>query len=439
MGGRRPYPSWLIALVNAAGATLRHAGLPLVPLNELLLLDKAMQDTGLRDFGEDSFREPLRMLLQAYDTEAELTLVGRLAVRHDTLRLLTNRLRLVADRQRYPAIAQQAIRQPWFIVGLPRSGSTLLHNLLAQDPDNRVPLCWEVMFPSPPPARASLARDPRMAAAQQLLNRFDRLAPHFKRIHPMRAGWPIECVAIMSHTFVSHQFLSTYTVPSYQKWLAAQDWRPIYAFHRQFLQHLQWRCPAVRWVLKAPSHLFALEALLAIYPDARIIQTHRHPLPVVASQASMDAVLRRAFSHRIDLQALGPEAVREWADGVERAIKVRYGNPSRFSDVYYTDLVREPMATVRQIYAAAGLRLTDEVEARMRGFLAAYPKDQYGVHRYSAAQFGLTPEAVVTAFRAYLAQFQPEPEVTCMPEAISSGSRLVGPSRSFGYGGFSKA
>jgi hypothetical protein len=202
---------------------------------------------------------------------------------------------------------------------------------------------------------------------------------------------------------------------------------------------LQWRCPAVRWVLKAPSHLFALEALLAIYPDARIIQTHRHPLPVVASQASMDAVLRQAFSHRIDLRGLGPEALREWADGVERAMKVRYGDPSRFCDVYYTDLVREPMATVRQIYAAAGLRLTDEVEARMRGFMAAYPKDRHGVHRYSPAQFGLTPEAVATAFQDYLSQFRPEPEVTDLSEAVSSSSRLVGPSRSFGYKELSKA
>jgi Sulfotransferase family len=439
MWGRRPYPSWLIALVNAAGAALRGAGLPLVPLNEQTLLDTAMQETGLRDFGEDSYREPLRVLLRAYDTEAELTIVGRLAVRYDTLRLLTNRLRLMRDRQRHPAIAEQAIRQPWSIVGLPRSGSTLLHNLPAQDPDNRVPLCWEVMFPSPPPARTSPARDPRMAAVQQLLDRFDRLAPHFKRIHPMRADWPIECVAIMSHTFVSHQFLSMHTVPSYQKWLAAQDWRPIYAFHRQFLQHLQWRCPAVRWVLKAPSHLFALEALLAIYPDARIIQTHRDPLPVVASQASMDAVLRKAFSHRIDLRGLGPEALREWADGVERAMKVHYGDPSRFCDVYYTDLVREPMATVRQIYAAAGLRLTDEVEARMRGYMAAYPKDRHGVHRYSPAQFGLTPEAVATAFQDYLSQFRPEPEVTDLSEAVSSSSRLVGPSRSFGYKELSRA
>jgi Sulfotransferase family len=150
MRGRRPYSSILIDLFNAAGAALRRAGLPLVQLDEQELLDTAFQETGLRDFGDGSFHEPLWVFLKAYETEAKLTLIGRLAVRRNTLQLLTNRLWLVEDRKRYPAIAQQDIRQPLFIVRLPRTGSTLLHNLLAQDPGNRVPLCWEAMFPSPP-------------------------------------------------------------------------------------------------------------------------------------------------------------------------------------------------------------------------------------------------------------------------------------------------
>jgi hypothetical protein len=411
MGGRRPYPSILIDLFNAAGAALRRVGLPLVPLDEQEIVAVAVKKTNLRDFGDGSFREPLRLLLKTCEREAQLTLIGRLAVRYDALRLLTNRLWLTEDRKRYPEIGQQNIRQPLFILGLPRTGSTLLHNLLAQDPRNRVPLCWEAMFPSPPPDGASRADEPRIAAVQQLLSRFDRLAPDFKRIHPMRACWPIECVAMMSHTFVSYQFMSTYYVPSYQQWLASQDWRPVYAFHRQFLQHLQWRCPAEHWVLKAPSHLFTLDALLDIYPDARIIQTHRHPLPVVASQASMDAVLRRVFSQRIDLQDIGTEAVREWACGVEHAMQVRDGDPSRFFDVYYNDLVREPIATVRRIYAYFGMGFADALELRMRRYLAAHPSDQNGVHRYSLAQFGLNPETITTSFQSYLARFRPEPEM----------------------------
>jgi Sulfotransferase family len=414
MRGRRPYPPILVDLFNTAGAALRRAGLPLVQLDEQKLLDTACRETGLRNFGDGSFHEHLGVLLKAYETEAKLTLIGRLAARRDTLRLLTNRLRLVEDRKQHPAIAQQDIRQPWFIVGLPRTGSTLLHNLLAQDPANRVPLCWEVMFPSPPPALASLAGDPRIASTQKLLDRFDRLAPHFKIVHPMSASSPLECVSIMSHTFVSPQFQIMYSVPSYRRWLTDQDWRPVYEFHRQFLQHLQWRCPAERWVLKAPSHLFALDALLAVYPDALIIQTHRHPLQVVASVASMDTVLRRVFSHRVNLKETGTEALQQWAYGVERAMQVRnsdHAAPGRYFDAYYTDLVREPIAMVQRIYAHFGFRFTHQLETRMRRFLVEHPNDQYGVHRYSPAQFGLSIEAVATAFRPYLARFQPEPEV----------------------------
>jgi len=404
----------LIALLNAVGAILQRVGLPLVCLDEQELIETACRTTGRRDFGDGSFREPLRILLRAYETEARLNLVGRLAARHDTLRLLANRLRLVADRQRHPDIAAQEIRRPLFIVGLPRTGSTLLHHLLAQDPANRVPVTWEVLFPSPPPERDSYAEDPRIAVAQRWLSRFDRLAPSFKSIHPTHARWPIECMAILSHTFASPQFQSMYAVPSYQRWLSYKDLRPVYAFHRRFLQHLQWRCPAERWVLKAPSHLFALDALLATYPDARIIQTHRDPHAVVASVASLDVVLRRVFSHRVTPHEIGREALQQWASAVERAMQIRArpdGAPGRFLDVYYTDLVRDPIATVRRIYAQCGLRLTDEVEARLRRFLAAHPKDQHGVHRYSLAQFGLRPEEVARRFQAYLARFNPEPEV----------------------------
>jgi hypothetical protein len=217
----------------------------------------------------------------------------------------------------------------------------------------------------------------------------------------------------MSHTFASPQFQSMYYVPSYQRWLSYKDQRPVYAFHRRFLQHLQWRCPAERWVLKAPSHLFALDALLATYPDACIIQTHRDPRTVVASVASLDVVLRRVFSHRIHPDEIGTEALRQWASALDGAMQVRDrtdGAPGRFLDVYYTDLVRDPIATVRRIYAHCDLRFTDELETRMRRFLAEHPKDKHGVHRYSLAQFGLSPDEVAISFQTYVSGFKPEPE-----------------------------
>jgi hypothetical protein len=221
-------------------------------------------------------------------------------------------------------------------------------------------------------------------------------------------------MAILSHTFVSPQFQSMYYVPSYQRWLSYKDLRPAYAFHWRFLQHLQWRCPAERWVLKAPSHLFALDALLATYPDACIIQTHRDPRTVVASVASLDVVLRRVFSHRIHPDEIGTEALRQWASAFNGAMQVRDrtdGAPGRFLNVYYTDLMRDPIATVRRIYAHCDLRFTNALETRMRRFLTQYPKNKHGVHHHSLAQFGLSPDEVAIYFQAYVARFKPEPEL----------------------------
>ena len=402
-----------IKAANAAAAGLQRLGLLEGGLEEEALLEEARRHTGLCDFGDNSFRKPFKVLLEVYATEARLTWVGRLAAKHDVLRLLTNRLRLIEDRKRYPAIARETIRSPLFIVGLPRTGSTLLHNLLAQDPANRAPLTWEVMFPSPPPARVGSQNDPRIAQTDKLLQQFDWLLPEFKSLHPMKAQWPIECVAIMSHTFLSAQFQSTFHIPTYQQWLYSGDFYPVYLFHRRFLQHLQWRSPAPRWVLKAPAHLFALESLLDVYPDARIIQTHRDPLKVIGSVASLDTVLRGVFSDEIDPQAIGMEAVEQWADAARHTIKAREqvgSGQDRFWDVYYRDLIQDPIGTVERLYANFDLPFTDQVKGRMTRFLAENPKDKYGAHRYSLAQFGLTADFVARAFQDYIRRFRLEPE-----------------------------
>jgi len=399
----------LIKTFNLVGATLRQLGLPLGRLNELDLLDEACRKTGLSDFGDESFRQSLHILFESYQTEARLTLIGRLAVWYDTLRLLINRLQLVDDRKRYPGIAEQNIRKPLFIVGLPRTGSTLLHNLLAQDPDNRVPLTWEVMYPSPPPRRHAYKEDPRIAKTDKVLRQFDRLLPEFKAIHPMGARLPIECVTIMSHTFLSSQFQSTYHVPSYQQWLQAVDFQPVYLFHRNFLQHLQWRFPAQQWVLKAPAHLFAMESLFAVYPDARIIQTHRNPLEVIGSVASLDVVLRGAFSDAVDHHAIGVEALKQWADAARQAMHVREQAGSRrdrFLDVCYRDLVRAPISTVQRIYEYFDLPFTNRARERMETFLKENPKDKHGTHSYSLSQFGLSSELVMSYFNDYMNHFK---------------------------------
>ena len=407
-----PKRSMLLHLINKVGRPLTKNGFSFLRLDEKTLLDKACAQTGLDDFGDDSFREALQVLLRAFETEAGLSFVGRICVHGDSVRLLRNRLRLVSDRRRHPGIGAEVIRRPLFITGLPRSGTTFLHALLAQDPAHRAPQVWEVMHPSPPPEQASYATDPRISATARELKWLDLLMPDFETVHLIDARLPQECIAITSHDFRSYTFESMYTVPSYRAWHDRQDKRPVYEFHRNFLQHLQWRCPGQRWVLKAPSHLLALEALLQVYPDAGIILTHRDPLKVLASCASFTEVLRRGFSDRLDKAALAQEVLERWVEGAGLAVKYRQDHDlgRQLFDVHYTALLRDPMAMVRRIYAFFDLELTGAAETAMERFLLANPKDKGGVHRYSLEEFGLTPETERRRFQFYLDFFGIEAE-----------------------------
>lgn len=406
--------SKLLRLVNAMGRSLIEKGVSWLSLDEKILLGKACKRVGLDDFGDDSFREPLRLLLNSYETEANLNFIGRICVHNDILRLLGNRLHLVEDRQRFPDIAAEIIRRPLFITGLPRSGTTFLHALLAQDPAHRAPQVWEVMSPSPPPEKDSYDSDRRIAQVQLQLKSIDFLMPDFRAVHLIDARLPQECIAIISHDFRSHVFESMYFMPSYRTWYDGQDKRPAYEFHRRFLQHLQWRCPGERWVLKAPSHLLALQDLFQVYPDAEIVLTHRDPLKVLPSCASFTEVLRSAFTDHIDKRALGQEVLSRWEEGARLAIECRQGKNglpgARFFDVHYAELVRSPLSVVRRLYRHFDLELTDRAETAMRRFVAANPKDKGGVHRYSLEEFGLNPEVEKRRFQFYLDYWGIEPE-----------------------------
>jgi hypothetical protein len=405
--------SKLVRLVNAAGQVLLRNGFPWTRLDEAFLLRKACERTGLDDFGDGSFREALLVLLRAFETEADLTFAGRLCVQGDLVRLLANRLRLVADRRRHPGIADELIRRPLFITGLPRSGTTFLHALLARDPAHRAPQVWEVMYPSPPPEQSSYDSDRRIASTARQLKLIDFLMPDFKTVHLIDARLPQECIAITSHAFRSYTFESMYAVPSYRAWHDSQDKRPVYEFHRQFLQHLQWRCPGKRWVLKAPSHLLALDTLLQVYPDAGILLTHRDPLKVLASCASFTEVLRSGFTDRIEKPSLAREVRRRWEEGAHLAVKWRQQRgpwQQQLLDVPYMELIRDPLSMVRRIYAHFDLELTEAAVAAMQRFLRENPKNKDGVHRYSLTEFGLNPEEERRRFQFYLDFFGIEPE-----------------------------
>jgi hypothetical protein len=403
----------LLRLINAMGRRLMQNGFSWLRLDEQTFLDKARANTGLDDFGDTSFLEALRVLLAAYEAEAELNFLGRLCVHGDTVRTLENRLRLVADRKRHPAIAREVIRRPLFITGLPRSGTTFLHALLARDPDHRAPLVWEVMHPSPPPEAASYDNDRRINTTVWQLKWIDLIMPDFKTVHLIDALLPQECIAITSHDFRSYTFETMYHVPTYRAWHDRQDKRPEYEFHRRFLQHLQWRAPGKRWVLKAPSHLVALEALLQVYPDAGVILTHRDPLKVLASCASFTEVLRRGFSDHVDKVSMAQEVRQRWEEGAGLAVKYRQmaGLEKQFFDVRYTDLVREPLDMIQRIYEHFDLELTPAAKSAMQQFLQANLKNKAGVHRYSLEEFQLNSEEERSRFQFYMDYFGLEPEI----------------------------
>ncbi len=408
MTSLQPSPPLAVRLFNRTGSLLRRIGVPVLDLDAPALLDRAARMTGLTDFGDPLFREPFGVLLAALRDEAALTPMGRAIARADILRLLENRLRMADVLTHYPEIVEREIRQPIVIVGLPRTGTSILHELLAQDPANRVPMSWEVMYPWPPPERATYATDRRIAVVERHLARVDRILPDFKRMHPMGARLPQECVALTAHDFASMLFSTTHFVPSYHAWLDEADLRWVYAAHRRQLQYLQWHCSAERWVLKSPGHLWALDALLAIYPDARIVQTHRDPLKVIASLANLVAVLRSMASDRIDRAAIGAEWTARLSAGLQRATAVRDALPADTApvfDMHFADFVHDEIGMVRRIYDHFGMELSLEAEERMRRFLAAHPSDEHGAHRYTLEDAGLDAAVERERYAAYQQRF----------------------------------
>jgi hypothetical protein len=381
---RAPFP---VRLLNRCGAALERLGLRSTSSSAADLIDMAKHRTGLDDFGGGEFFEPLSRLIESCRREAQLNLVGKMALRSDVVRTLCNRLTMQRDLQLYPDIANQKIHEPLFIVGLPRSGTTLLHTLLSADPAHRAPLTWEVMTPSPP---TSANEKQRIRCAARNLSSLHWLAPTFQRVHALGAELPQECVSLMGPTFMSDQFDTMYNVPSYRGWFLKQDLQPAYEYHRRFLQHLQQRRRAQRWILKAPAHMFAPRTLLSIYPDARFVQTHREPIEAIASVSSLITILRRVFSDDVDPVQIGRDAVDYWSEALTTFMRERDQLPGeRICDLQYAEIRRDPIDAARRIYEHFGWTMSGEAEERMRAVLANQPPDVNGSHRYHPSQFGL--------------------------------------------------
>ena len=378
------HPDWLSAM-NREGSYLNLCAV--VPLDEDSLLQHACLATGLDDFGEDLWREPFRILVRSLEAEAQLTLMGRLMARNDIILWLSTRLQVTDTLKRHPEILQEDITAPMVIAGLPRSGTSILFELLSQDPDVGVPLMWEALQPCPPPKRASYTTDSRIEQADNLFTQWNRVAPEFASMHEMRGDIPAECGLLMAGTFISDHIASLHQTPSYSAWCIEADFLPAYHYHKKILQILQWKNPRKRWLLKAPEHQVHLDTLLQVYPDVRIVQTHRDPIKCMASTASLIGTLYymrsdQPFNSQLfDNIILGDATARRLGHVIDQREK-GIVPAANIADSRYQDLIDDPIACISRIYAHFDMTLSEQAMTCMQEYLRDKPKDKFGQHTY---------------------------------------------------------
>lgn len=399
-----PRGPWVDRL-NSLGENLGDNGRSLVSLDEAEIVQAATAATELDDFGDDWFREPLGVLLKAFEEEARLTLVGRLFARSEVQRILQNRLQVEHHIRTHPEVENEKVEAPLVVTGLGRAGTTFLHELLAQDPDNRVPILWEMMYSVPPPETATFETDPRIEAAHRETKLMDEAVPAFPSMQEVAGHLPSECIFLLAHQFTSDKFIGEFDIPSYMGWTSFHDIAPAYAYHRRLLQLLQSRHRGKRWALKAPSHLHLLPTLLATYPDARVVIPHRDPLRVLGSLSNLMASLRWMRSDHVDYGSIVEAMSFGFGYQMDNLSKLRDDGTvpgDQFFDVRYADLVADPIATVAKIYANFEIEFSDRFADNLRAMLAARPRSKRAVHEYSFADTGLDLETE----RAKLADYQ---------------------------------
>lgn len=397
-----PRPAW----VRSLHAAVRPEW---IRLDADELLETAQRASGLSDFGGDEFLVPYRIFVEACEREAKLHALGRMLVRGDVLTWLENRLRLADARKRDPAIAAQRIERPIFITGLPRTGTTILHELFMQDPDNRVPLHWEVRRPCPPPEAASYASDPRIAQTEDELQLWNHIVPEYRAMHELGARIPVEDIQITPPSFVSDELMGRHMVPSYAAHYASADKSVAFAFHRRFLQHLQSRHARSRWVLKSPSWLGLLPVLFGEYPDARVVITHRDPLRVLPSVVSILYSTAFVRSDAVDAGMFAgwfsPETCRALLDTMCAFRDACAVPAAQFCDVLYADVVRDPAGALARIYERFGLAFAPELGERVRAYVASKPRGKHGAHQYDFAALGRDAGSERERFRSYQQRF----------------------------------
>jgi hypothetical protein len=404
----RPYRPTPIAIANRVGRIL---GIGVGPIRVDQVLADAQKKVGLTDFGDEAFREPLEILVESINREAQLNPIGRMIIRGRIVGVLANKLVAQDTIKQHPEILEIPVEAPIVVAGLARTGTTMLHRLIAKDPSIRSLASWEAINPAPHATRGRSSRaDPRVAQAAMAAKGLKYMSPGFFAIHPAEPDAPEEEVILLEQSFLTTTPESMMNVPTYAKWLRGQDHLPAYRSLKRMMQYLQWQRPGpntpVRWVLKTPHHLEYLDPLLEVFPRATIVQTHRDPLRTSPSLFSMITHLQMIFSDEVDPRRVANDCLDKIESMARCTLATRERVQDRgFIDVSYYDLVEDPIPQVERIYEAAGKELTNEARNAMEESRKVNKQHKYGRHKYSLADFGMTKDDVELRIAEYRARF----------------------------------
>lgn len=404
----RPYRPLPIALANRLGRLL---GVGEGPMRVDHVLEKARKKTGLSDFGEDGYREPLEVMIDAINREAKLNPIGRMIIEGRIVSVLVNKLVAQDTIKKHPDILEVKVEAPIVVAGLARSGTTMLHRLIAVDPSMRSLASWEAINPAPRTTpRAGRGPDPRVSQAATAAKGLKYMSPGFFAIHPAEPDAPEEEVILLEQSFLTTTPESMMDVPTFATWLREQDHLPAYRSLKRMMQYLQYQRPGpdarTRWVLKTPHHLEFLDSLLEVFPDATIVQTHRDPLRTSPSLFSMITHLQMIFSDDVDPNRVANDCL----DKIENMARLSMATRRRvgdrgFVDVSYYDLVQDPIRQVERIYEAANKELSNEAREAMEASRRVNKQHKYGKHTYALADFGMTEDDVEPRIAEYRQHF----------------------------------
>lgn len=390
--------------INKLGAILNSSGVRSLRLDAERILDRAQTSTS-GALIDPIARAGLEVLVRSLNDEAKLSLFGRFALRSMLQRAATSRLCVEGVLASLREKDQPEIREPVFIIGMPRSGTTILHALLHFDRNHRAPVSWECLLPFPAPRAEDYESSDRLKTIDREFEQIFRLVPDFKKKHYMEADSPQECIAITALNFVSYQFLAVAYVPTYLEWFMAADQPQNLRWHKAFLGFLQsGGVIKPRRLLKSPVHMMRLPAIFEVYPDAKVIATHRHPAQVVPSTASLISSMRSLYSDEEDTRRTGREQLSTWSDYLNRFLtdRQRLANEDQIVDVYFDTFKESQMDVVDSIYERFGWHLHPADRERMQQFLREQPRDKHGVHEYSLKEFDISHDELSTHFVDYM-------------------------------------